>query len=92
MAQPQVLEGIREEIMALLARPEVAGRRFRLIVMPEEGQPDRGAYQPDSNHFYFQATDEEFEGAFDSSGKGNEGLPILPPEAFERESIYEDVP
>ena len=47
---------------------------------------------PATEHFYFTATNEEFERAFDAIGEGNEGLPILPPDTFERESIHEDVP
>ena len=43
-----------------------------------------------TNHFYFTASQEEWERAFDELSEANEKLPVLPPEAFERESIYED--
>lgn len=35
------------------------------------------------------ATLEEFEAAMDAFSEGSEALPVLPPEAFSRESIYE---
>jgi len=35
------------------------------------------------------ATLEEFEAAMDAFSAGTEALPVLPPEAFTRESIYE---
>ncbi|MBM4045059.1 MAG: hypothetical protein FJ279_08095 [Planctomycetes bacterium] len=33
---------------------------------------------------------EEFEAALDALAEGSESLPVLPPEAYERESIYGD--
>jgi hypothetical protein len=41
----------------------------------------------DRNHFYFTATPEEFERAFDALAEGNENLPVLPPEAYHRENL-----
>jgi predicted DNA-binding protein len=38
---------------------------------------------------YKDATLEEFEAAMDEFSEGTEDLPVLPPEAFSRESIYE---
>jgi hypothetical protein len=43
----------------------------------------------DPNHFYFTATDEEFDAALDEIAEMNRDLPVLPPDAFSRESIYE---
>jgi hypothetical protein len=36
MAQPTVIEGRREDILAALDRPEMEGRQLKLIVMPDE--------------------------------------------------------
>lgn len=41
MAQPTVIEGTREDIRAALDRPEMAGRRLKLIVSSAEGAPPR---------------------------------------------------
>ena len=86
MAQPKVIEGTWEEIVQ--RAEELRGHQVRLIVFPQEATTN-GNGEP---HFYFTATPEEFERAFDAIGNGNERLPILPPEAFERESIYEGIP
>jgi hypothetical protein len=55
------------------------------------GDPDDVAvpYAVDPNHFYFTATSEEFNRALDEIAEMNRDLPVLPPEAFSRESIYE---
>jgi hypothetical protein len=74
-----VLEGTWEEVAT--HAPELQGRRVRVTLLPEE---------EDQRHFYHTASPEEWERAFDAIGKGNEHLPVLPPEAFEREAIYED--
>jgi hypothetical protein len=42
------------------------------------------------NHFYFTATDKEWETAMDELAAGGENLPMLSEEAFDRENLYED--
>jgi hypothetical protein len=42
------------------------------------------------DHFYFTASSEEWEAAMDELAEGGENLPILPPEAYDRENMYED--
>ncbi len=92
MVQPLVFEGTADEIAIELRKAAPKGQRLKVVVMPEEVPSTGVEYQPDKTHFYFTATPEEFERAFDAIAEGSQGLPILPPEAFERESIYEDVP
>jgi len=58
----------RDQIIALLDKPEVAGCKFRLIVMPNDVSDGGGISGRD--HFYFQATGEEFRPAFDAIGYG----------------------
>ena len=41
-------------------------------------------------HFYHTASPEEWESAFDAIEAGHELLPLPSPNAFERESLYED--
>jgi hypothetical protein len=42
------------------------------------------------DHFYFTATPEEWEAAMDELAEGGENLPVLPPEAYDRENLYEE--
>lgn len=41
-------------------------------------------------HFYETASEAEWEAAMDALAAGSERLPVLPPEAFDRENLYED--
>jgi hypothetical protein len=42
------------------------------------------------DHFYFTASAEQFQRAIDEIAQMNHGLPVLPDEAFDRETLYED--
>ncbi|HZO86989.1 MAG TPA: hypothetical protein VFB38_01520 [Chthonomonadaceae bacterium] len=82
MAEPQVLEGTWEEIK--LHEEELKGRKVKVII--EEPSSSR-----QERPFYETATPEEWERAFLEWTEGHNTLtPLLPSEAFERESIYED--
>ena len=48
------------------------------------------AAELDKNHFYFVATPDEFNRALDEIAAMNRLLPVLPPEAFDRENLYEE--
>jgi len=87
--ESQILEGTREKIIALLKKPESAGRKLKLRVLLEDEPPTESLSQSDKDHFYFTVSPEGFEQTLDMLAEMNQGLPILPPEAFERESIYE---
>jgi hypothetical protein len=79
---PQVvLEGTWEEVAQ--HAPELSGKRVRLLVLDEAATG--AAHSP----LFLTATPEEFRAAFDALGGGNRDAPVLPPEAFERESLYE---
>jgi hypothetical protein len=82
MKSPTVLEGTWEEINRDHAA-ELTGRHVRLIVIPD----DKGSEQEDN---FFRATPEERSAALDALAEMNRGLPILPPEAFDRENLYEE--
>ena len=81
MAEP-VVEGTWEEIARQASR--FSGRRVRLTLLPAE------ELQTDSEEapFYLRATPEEFQRVFDTVAAKTRHLPVLPPEAFERESLY----
>lgn len=84
MAEPQVLEGTWEEILPRaeeLAR-QYSGQRLKLVIEPEERLPSAGTQR--------RISPEEMIRTLDELAERNRGLPVLPPEAFERESIYED--
>jgi hypothetical protein len=85
MAQAQVIQGTWEEI-ANHARTLQGRKNLTLIVPSEESEVTPIAHE----HFYLTATPEEFRRAFDALGAGNENLPLLPPEAFDRESLYDE--
>ncbi len=56
---------------------------------------DSGRRQPEANkpkksHFYFTATAEEFNRALDNIAAMNQTLPVLLPEAFDRDNLYEE--
>ena len=42
------------------------------------------------DHFYFTASQEQFENALNEIAEMNKNLPALPDEAFDRENLYED--
>ena len=84
MAHPKVLHGSWEDI---ITHAEVLkGRKNLTLIVPMEGE----ASAEEENLFH--ATPEERARALDEIAEMNRGLPVLPPEAFERESIYEDIP
>jgi hypothetical protein len=81
------------------ARPEtseafaglIGGFRFGdAIFSKSTGEKFGGLLEDEKHHFYHTASQEEWERAFDAIGKGNEHLPIVPLEAFERDSLYEE--
>lgn len=84
MAQAQILRGTWEEIMNQ-ARGFQGRKNLTLIVPATEAGDEQTALE----HFYLNATPEEFQRAFDALGKGNENQ-VLPPEAFDRESLYDE--
>ena len=71
------IEGLWEEVRGRDA--ELAGKRVRVQVLDEADVPGRRPLSP-----------AESLRVLDALAEGNRGLPVLPPEAFERESIYED--
>ena len=87
MAIQQIFEGTWEDILAQSSN--LAGKQLRLVLFSVDLPATERAPQ-DGKHFYETATAEEFAPAFDNIGQGNEKLPVLPPEAFERESLYEE--
>ncbi len=58
--------------------PEASGVKARSVA----GLPQ--------DHFYFTATDEEFESALAEIAASCAELPYLPDDAYDRENIYED--
>ncbi len=83
MAQPRFYEGTWDEITEQIRSEFSDKQRFKVIVMSEE--------QVDKQHFYFTATQEEFDRALDEIAEMNRGLPVLPDEAFDRENLYEEI-
>ncbi len=81
MALPQVYEGTLEEIAEQLRTAGRTRQHFKVIVVPEDG---------DEAHFYDTASEAEWEEAMDALAQGGETLPILPPEAYDRENIYDE--
>jgi hypothetical protein len=83
MTLAQVIEGTWEEIKRqtdeLASR--YAGKRLKLILLTEESEQLPVAHG---------ATPEEKIRVLDALAEKNRELPVLPPEAFERESLYED--
>ncbi|MGA7878614.1 MAG: hypothetical protein WCA08_23340 [Desulfoferrobacter sp.] len=83
MTKARVIEGTWEEIRRQtdkLAR-RFAGKRLKLILLTEEPEPSAIAHE---------SMPEEKIRLLDALAEKNRGLPVLPPEAFERESLYED--
>ena len=77
-----VFEGTWEQIAR--QAENLAGKYVRLTVIA-----DAPADSPPSKiPLFLTATPDDFQRAFDALGAGNESLPVLPPEAFERESLY----
>lgn len=77
-----VFEGTWEEVSR--KAEGLSGRRVRLTVLPDEAAPALDA------PLYKGATPAERIQALDRLAARNRHLPVLPPEAFERESLYED--
>ncbi len=86
MAQTQIVRGSDEEIAAFLHR--LKGRRDLTLIVPAED----ATVAPQSNnaHFYLTATQEEFQAAFDALGAEKEHQPVPPPEAYDRENLYDE--
>jgi hypothetical protein len=82
MAQPQVIQGTLQEIQDCLKGLN-GNMRLTLIVPAEEEQEE-----PPKN--FHHATPEERARALDEIAEMNRDLPILPPEAYNRESLYEE--
>jgi hypothetical protein len=80
----QILEGTGEEVAS--QGEALSGRRVRLIVLPDQDRASQGPELP----LALPATPEEVIAALDALAEQNRGLPVLPPEAFERESLYAD--
>jgi hypothetical protein len=83
MTRAQVIEGTWEEIREQtdkLAR-QFAGKHLKLILLTEDSEQMPVAYD---------ATPEEKIRVLDVLAEKNRDLPVLPPEAFERESLYQD--
>ncbi|MBW3625750.1 MAG: hypothetical protein KY468_20335 [Armatimonadetes bacterium] len=83
-----IIEGTWEEVAQ--RADELAGKRVRLTVLKDEKKREKIPEGVDKNHFYFTATPEEWRQALDALAEKNRGIPVLPPEAFERESLYEE--
>ncbi len=92
MAQPQVIEGTWREVRKQTERlaREHPDERVRLVI--SAAAPERTPAEPPVNpeHFYWRATPEEFDRALQAIAGSGRRSPVLPPEAFERESIYDD--
>lgn len=83
--KPQIFEGTGEELAKQVAA--FGKSRLKLIVVEEAS---KGKWEPVPNHFYFTATPEEWSKALDEAAEKHRGSPVLPPEAFDRESLYAD--
>ena len=80
---PQVLEGTWEEIVR--HGEQLSGKRVRLTVLPDH-EPASLPAAP----LYLTGTSEEVIAALDAIAERNRHRPVLPPEAFTRESLYAD--
>ncbi len=75
---------------------DLAALAYKLVTEPIRGSNgENGKHQvrgttSDKNHFYFTATREEFNRALDDIAAMNQNLPVLPPDAFDRENLYEE--
>ncbi len=84
--EQQAFEGTWEELLTHEA--EFKGKRVKLMLVTEE--PGGNGHKQETSHFYDTATPEEWEAVMDALAQGGEDLPILPPEAYDRENLYED--
>jgi hypothetical protein len=75
----QVIEGTWKEVLPRIS--EFAGRKFRIHALSEESE---------ISHEAMTFAPEEIICALDELAEMNRDLPVLSPDAFERESIYED--
>lgn len=82
MTQPQVIKGTPQEIQDYLQGLE--GNTRLTLIIPAEGEQEE---TPKNLH---HATPEERARALDEIAEMNRNLPVLPPEAFRRENLYED--
>ena len=66
--------------------------RVHLVVLPSESSGDAVFLEEvlQREHFYFTATQKQFEAALDEIAQRNRLLPALPDAAFDRENLYED--
>jgi hypothetical protein len=88
MSEAQVLEGTWEEIgpKAQEIGRRYGRRRLKLILLSEDPEPAAKPELPKPT-----LSPEESIRVLDELAESNRNLPVLPPEAFSRESIYEDV-
>jgi hypothetical protein len=70
---------LEQRVLAQAAANGVSPEAYLLSVIEEAAPPS----PPELT------TLEQFEAALDAFSEGTEALPVLPPEAFTRESIYE---
>ena len=85
MAQAQIFTGTWDELNAHSAA--FRDRKTLTLIVPAE-EPEVAPTAKD--HFYLTATPEEFRKAFDALGEENEDSPVLPPQAFDRENLYDE--
>jgi hypothetical protein len=76
-----IIEGTWEEIAE--KADELAGKRVRLIVLGEANGADR-------DRSTCKLTPEEWDRRVDEHAARYKGVPVLPPEAFDRENLYDD--
>lgn len=89
MTQARMLSGSEKEIAAMLRQPE--GRQDLTLLVPAEGEIMSSLSASSAGEsFYLTATPEELQQAFDALGAGEDHHSVLPPEAFERESLYDE--
>jgi hypothetical protein len=70
---------LEQRVLAQAAMHGVSPEAYLLSVIQEAAPPYTAEV----------TTLEQFEAAIDAFSEGTEALPVLPPEAFTRESIYE---
>jgi hypothetical protein len=82
MTQPQVIEGTPKEIQNHL---KTLNDKMRLtLIVPAESEQEE---TPKNLH---HATPQERARALDEIADMNKDVPVLPPEAYNRESLYEE--
>ncbi len=82
MTQAQVIEGTPKEIQDHLKT--INGNIRLTLIVPVEGEEEE---TPQNLH---HATPEERARALDEIAQMNKDVPVLPPEAYNRESLYEE--